>query len=83
MTLLLFQSPDVNPITRKARSITILNPFDLYSRVFFFSWFGFMIAFLSWYAFPPLVCFSPMHLMCVPVVAANHQANQVDHHHPE
>lgn len=48
-------SPDINPDSRKAVSIPMLNPFDTYGRVFFFSWFGFMIAFLSWYAFPPLV----------------------------
>lgn len=45
---LLFRAPDVNPINRKARSIPVLNPFDLYGRVFFFAWFGFMIAFWSW-----------------------------------
>lgn len=55
MSLFLFQRPEVNPITRKARSIPVLNPVDRYGRVFFFSWLGFMIAFLSWYAFPPLV----------------------------
>ncbi|KAL4763443.1 MFS transporter [Aspergillus foveolatus] len=48
-------APDVNPQTRKARSIPVLNPFDLYGRVFFFSWIGFLVAFLSWYAFPPLL----------------------------
>ncbi|XHG06965.1 hypothetical protein AWENTII_010136 [Aspergillus wentii] len=48
-------SPDVDPNTRKAKSIPILNPFDRYGRVFFFSWLGFMVAFLSWYAFPPLL----------------------------
>jgi NNP family nitrate/nitrite transporter-like MFS transporter len=48
-------APQVNPQTQKARSIPILNPFDLYGRVFFFSWLGFLVAFLSWYAFPPLV----------------------------
>lgn len=52
---LLVSSPDVNPSNRKAKSIPILNPFDQYGRVFFFSWLGFMVAFLSWYAFPPLV----------------------------
>ena len=45
----------VNPINHKARSIPGLNPINVYGRVFFFSWFGFMIAFWSWYAFPPLV----------------------------
>ncbi|KAL3480294.1 major facilitator superfamily domain-containing protein [Aspergillus californicus] len=48
-------SPDINPDSRKALNIPVLNPFDTYGRVFFFSWFGFMIAFLSWYAFPPLL----------------------------
>lgn len=52
---LLFVSPEVNPINKKAKSIPILNPIDPYGRVFFFSWLGFMVAFLSWYAFPPLV----------------------------
>jgi NNP family nitrate/nitrite transporter-like MFS transporter len=51
----LIASPEVNPTNRKALSIPLLNPFDTYGRVFFFSWFGFMLAFLSWYAFPPLV----------------------------
>jgi len=44
----LVQAPDVNPITKKARSVPMLNPFNMYGRVFFFSWFGFMIAFWSW-----------------------------------
>ncbi|OWP01234.1 hypothetical protein B2J93_5514 [Marssonina coronariae] len=51
----LWQAPEINPINGKARSIPILNPLDKYGRVFFFAWFGFMIAFLSWYAFPPLL----------------------------
>jgi MFS transporter, NNP family, nitrate/nitrite transporter len=45
----------VNPINHKARSVPYFNPFNVYGRVFFFSWFGFLIAFWSWYAFPPLV----------------------------
>ncbi|KAJ5682446.1 Nitrate transporter [Penicillium macrosclerotiorum] len=52
---LLFTPPEINPATRKAKSIPIFNPFDQYGRVFFFSWLGFMVAFLSWYAFPPLM----------------------------
>ncbi|KAF4630538.1 hypothetical protein G7Y89_g7602 [Cudoniella acicularis] len=52
---LLWQAPEINPVNGKARSIPILNPFNKYGRVFFFAWFGFMIAFLSWYAFPPLL----------------------------
>ncbi|KAK3207593.1 hypothetical protein GRF29_103g1488252 [Pseudopithomyces chartarum] len=53
---LLWAHPEINELNRKARSIPFLNPFtDRYGRVFFFSWFGFMIAFWSWYAFPPLL----------------------------
>lgn len=52
---LLWSSPEVNPITRKARSIPVFNPVNQYGRVFFFSWFGFLLAFWSWYAFPPLL----------------------------
>lgn len=44
----LFKAPEVNPINKKARSIPALNPVDPYGRVFFFSWFGFLIAFWSW-----------------------------------
>lgn len=51
----LYRAPDVNPINQKARAIPLFNPLDPYGRVFFFSWFGFMIAFWAWYAFPPLV----------------------------
>ncbi|KAL1602769.1 hypothetical protein SLS60_006190 [Paraconiothyrium brasiliense] len=52
----LWAHPEVNPLNKKARSIPFLNPVtDRYGRVFFFSWFGFMIAFWSWYAFPPLL----------------------------
>ena len=51
----LYASPEVNPANRKAVTIPVLNPFNQHGRVFFFSWLGFMVAFLSWYAFPPLV----------------------------
>ncbi|KAH9888227.1 nitrate transporter [Xylariomycetidae sp. FL2044] len=51
----LWRSPEVNPINRKARSVPILNLFNVYGRVFFFSWFGFMVAFWAWYTFPPLL----------------------------
>nr|BAK52667.1 nitrate transporter [Talaromyces purpureogenus] len=51
----LWAPPSVNPLTYKALSVPILNPFDSYGRVFFFSWFGFFVAFLSWFAFPPLL----------------------------
>jgi NNP family nitrate/nitrite transporter-like MFS transporter len=51
----LFRAPEVNPINHKARSVPFFNVFNMYGRVFFFSWFGFFVAFWSWYAFPPLV----------------------------
>jgi len=51
----LWQAPVVNPVNRKARSIPIFNPINLYGRVFLFGWWGFMVAFWSWYAFPPLL----------------------------
>lgn len=51
----LWAAPEVNPINRKARSVPFLNVFNVYGRVFFFSWWGFMVAFWAWYAFPPLV----------------------------
>lgn len=44
----LVNAPVVNPINKKARSVPLFNPFNLYGRVFFFSWFGFFIAFWSW-----------------------------------
>ncbi len=50
----LYTSPAVNPVTLKARSIPFFNPIDLYGRVFFFAWFGFMIAF--WYVNSSSLC---------------------------
>ncbi|CAP69414.1 uncharacterized protein PODANS_1_10780 [Podospora anserina S mat+] len=51
----LYAAPEVNPVNRKARAIPFFNPVNVYGRVFFFSWFGFMIAFWAWSTFPPLV----------------------------
>jgi len=51
----LYRAPEVNPVNGKARSIPFFNPINVYGRVFFFSWFGFMIAFWAWYTFPPLL----------------------------
>ena len=51
----LWKDPEINPFNKKARSIPVLNPINKYGRVFTFSWMGFMIAFWSWYAFPPLM----------------------------
>ena len=51
----LWSAPKVNPVSKKAQSIPILNPFNTYGRVFLLSWWGFFVAFWSWYAFPPLL----------------------------
>ena len=52
----LWRAPEVNPINQKARSIPFLNPISTtYGRTFFFSWFGFMIAFWSWYGMCALI----------------------------
>ncbi|KUI66684.1 Nitrate transporter [Cytospora mali] len=51
----LVKAPEINPINRKARKIPALNVVDVYGRVFFFTWFGFMISFWAWYTFPPLL----------------------------
>lgn len=59
---LLWAAPEVNPVNGKARTIPFLNPINIYGRVFFFSWFGFFLAFWSWYAFPPLVSRAAAHL---------------------
>lgn len=53
--IIFFGTPEVNTLTQKALSVPIFNPVNRYGRVFFFSWLGFMTAFLSWFAFPPLV----------------------------
>ena len=45
---LLWEAPEVNPVNHKARSIPVFNVVNMYGRVFFFSWFGFFIAFWSW-----------------------------------
>ncbi|KAL9037543.1 MAG: hypothetical protein Q9180_003658 [Flavoplaca navasiana] len=51
----LWKAPAINPINQKALSIPILNPVNVYGRVFLLSWWGFFVAFCSWYAFPPLL----------------------------
>jgi len=44
----LWSAPEVNPINGKAKSIPVFNPINKFGRVFFFSWWGFMVAFMSW-----------------------------------
>ncbi|KAF8453841.1 nitrate transporter [Terfezia claveryi] len=51
----LWTAPKVNPVNHKAQSVPALNPLNVYGRTFFFSTVGFMIAFMSWYAWTPLL----------------------------
>ncbi|KAI1390300.1 nitrate transporter [Hypoxylon trugodes] len=70
----LWTAPEVNPINRKAHSIPFLNVFNVYGRVFFFSWWGFMVAFWAWYAFPPLLTHTikaNLHLSAAEVANSN------------
>ncbi|KAF3904123.1 hypothetical protein AA313_de0202317 [Arthrobotrys entomopaga] len=69
-----FTAPEVNPINNKATAIPFFNPIDKYGRTLWFSTFGFMIAFLSWYAFPPLLSVSikkDLHLSPAEVANSN------------
>ncbi|KAI0804812.1 major facilitator superfamily domain-containing protein [Irpex lacteus] len=45
----------VNPFNNKCRTLPILAISSPYSRNFHLSWLGFWVAFLSWFAFSPLV----------------------------
>lgn len=46
---------DVNPANHKSKTLSILNPFNQYGRTFHLAWLSFFVAFLSWFAFPPLL----------------------------
>ncbi|KAK3937069.1 putative nitrate transporter [Diplogelasinospora grovesii] len=70
----LYAAPEVNPVNRKARAVPFFNPINVYGRVFFFSWFGFMIAFWAWYTFPPLLTATiknDLHLSAAEVANSN------------
>lgn len=43
----LWQAPEVNPVSHKALPIPVFNVLNIYGRVFFFGWFGFLVAFWS------------------------------------
>ncbi|KAF8967745.1 nitrate/nitrite porter [Flammula alnicola] len=51
----IWQPAVVNPINLKSYTLPILNLKDPYARSFHLSWLGFFVAFLSWFAFPPLI----------------------------
>ncbi|KAJ7215113.1 major facilitator superfamily domain-containing protein [Mycena haematopus] len=46
---------DYKPSQRKSYTLPIFNLNNPYSRSFHLSWLGFFVAFLSWFAFPPLL----------------------------
>jgi NNP family nitrate/nitrite transporter-like MFS transporter len=54
-------APEVNPVNHKARTIPVLNPLNMYGRVFFFSWWAFFVGTWSWFAFPPLTTITIKH----------------------
>ncbi|KAF8805920.1 putative high affinity nitrate transporter protein 2 [Phlegmacium glaucopus] len=51
----LWEPAIVNPANLKSYTIPFFNLRDPYSRAFHLSWLGFFVAFLSWFAFPPLI----------------------------
>ncbi|KAJ7659074.1 nitrate/nitrite porter, partial [Mycena polygramma] len=51
----LWDSPIINPLNAKSYTLPIFNLNNPYSRSFHLSWLGFFVAFLSWFAFPPLI----------------------------
>ncbi|KAJ6569363.1 nitrate transporter [Mycena capillaripes] len=51
----LWEPPIINPLNAKSYTLPIFNLKNPYSRSFHLSWLGFFVAFLSWFAFPPLI----------------------------
>ncbi|TFK21047.1 nitrate transporter [Coprinopsis marcescibilis] len=51
----LWQPAIVNPVNLKSYTIPFFNLRDPYAQSFHLSWLGFFVAFLSWFAFPPLI----------------------------
>lgn len=48
-------TPDINPTNNKSKTLVLLNPINKYGRTFHLAWLSFFVAFLSWFAFPPLL----------------------------
>jgi NNP family nitrate/nitrite transporter-like MFS transporter len=46
---------DINPVTHKSKTLVLFNPINKYGRTLHLAWFAFFVAFLSWFAFPPLL----------------------------
>ncbi|EGN92385.1 hypothetical protein SERLA73DRAFT_191257 [Serpula lacrymans var. lacrymans S7.3] len=51
----ILQTVVINPVNLKCSSLPILTLNNQYSRNFHLSWLGFFVAFLSWFAFSPLI----------------------------
>lgn len=51
----LWRPPVLNHINGKSYTLPIFTLSNPYSRNFHLSWLGFFVAFLSWFAFPPLI----------------------------
>lgn len=51
----LVRQPELNPENGKAYTIAIFNLKSVHTRCFHLSWLGFLVSFLSWFAFPPLL----------------------------
>ncbi|KAG8720341.1 hypothetical protein FRC09_009736 [Ceratobasidium sp. 395] len=51
----LWSDPVINPLNMKSYTIPLFNLTNRYSISFHLSWLGFLVAFLSWFAFPPLI----------------------------
>ncbi|KAG0698595.1 major facilitator superfamily domain-containing protein [Suillus ampliporus] len=47
--------PVINPTNQKSTTVPIFSLNNQYSRNFHLSWLGFFVAFLSWFAFSPLI----------------------------
>lgn len=67
----LWQKPEINPDTKKALTLPVLRPWDRYGRCFHLSWLGFFVAFLSWFAFPPLQASIKKDLKLTPADVSN------------
>lgn len=70
----LWEPAIVNPVNLKSYTIPIFNLGDPYARAFHLSWLGFFVAFLSWFAFPPLIpdaIKSDLHLSAAQVANSN------------
>lgn len=70
----LWQPAEINPLNGKSYTFPILRIFDVYSTAFWLATLGFFVAFLSWFAFSPLMpeaVKQDLHLSSVQVTYSN------------